>query len=124
MDQQCYSGITGFNQTKGIPRFRCEKCDFDLCENCMINYTDKESYSLNKLYKVDVHKHPLQFLDKTKDNGWKCDGGKFELKCFSGITDFHQTKSIPRFRCEKCDFDLCENCMDYYYNKENNCIIF
>ena len=123
-NQKCFSGITDYNQTKGIPRFRCEKCDFDLCENCFNHYNIKLQYELNKSYKVRIHSHSLNFLDKTKDDGWSCDGRKFKEKCFSNITDFNQTKGIPRFRCEKCDFDLCKNCMDHYLSQEKNCIIF
>ena len=34
----CFSGITGFGQTKDVKRFRCKGCDFDLCINCMNHY--------------------------------------------------------------------------------------
>ena len=122
--EKCFSGITGFNQSKGIPRFRCDKCDFDLCENCFNHYNIKIKYELNNSYKTSIHLHSLTFLDKTRDNGWACDGRKLKEKCFSGITNFNQSKGIPRFRCEKCDFDLCENCMDYYLSHKNGCIIF
>ena len=132
LEKKCFSGITDLNQTKNIPRFRCNKCDFDLCENCVNNYKKKINFEFKKSYKVKCHNHPLLFLDKSKDNGWACDGRKLEKKCFSGITGFNQTKNIPRFRCDKCDFDLCENCMEYYYfntqennhSKEKNCLIF
>ena len=124
LPNKCFSGITDFKQTKGIPRFRCEKCDFDLCENCFNHYNIKLQYELNKSYKTNIHSHPLTFLDKTRDNGWACDGRKLKLKCFSGLKDFSQTKGIPRFRCDKCDFDLCKNCMDYYYASQGECIIF
>ncbi len=30
----CKSGITGFEQTSGMNRFRCADCDYDLCEAC------------------------------------------------------------------------------------------
>ena len=124
LDEKCFSGITGFDQTKNIPRFRCEKCDFDLCENCMNHYREKFYYELNKSYKASIHRHPLKYLNKTGEyDGWLCDGKKQKGGCLSGITDFYQTKGFERFRCESCDFDLCRNCMDYYYQK-NNCMIF
>ena len=112
---KCMSGITGFNQSKNISRFRCQKCDFDLCENCFNFYKIKTQYELNKSYKIAIHPHPLTFIGKSRDNGWACDGRKLKEKCMSGITDFKQSKGFPRFRCEKCDFDLCKNCMDYYF---------
>ena len=123
LNEKCFSGITGFNQTKNIPRFRCQKCDFDLCENCMNHYKVKFYYEMNKSYEVCIHEHPLMFVDKTLDNGWACNGWKLKEGCLSGINGFSQTKGFERFRCEKCDFDLCRNCMDFY-NRKNNCIIF
>lgn len=30
----CLSGITGFCQTSGMSRYRCERCVYDLCERC------------------------------------------------------------------------------------------
>lgn len=30
----CKSSITDFNQTEGMNRFTCKKCEFDLCEKC------------------------------------------------------------------------------------------
>ena len=38
LEKKCFSGITDFNQSTGIPRFRCETCDFDLCRKCMDYY--------------------------------------------------------------------------------------
>ena len=125
LSTKCFSGITSFGQSKGIPRFRCVKCNFDLCENCMDYYKIKINYELYKSYKVSVHLHPLVFFDKTKeDDNWACDGRKFKTKCLSGITTVGQNKGIPRFRCEKCNFDLCKKCMDYYHSKKENCLIF
>lgn len=106
-----------FKHTRGIPRFRCEKCDFDLCENCFNNYKNKINYQLNNSYKVSCHEHPLVFLGQTNGRRWGCNGRMLEQKCFSGTTGFNQTKGFLRFRCESCDFDLCLNCMDYYHNK-------
>ena len=115
---KCLSGITGFNQTHGIPRFRCEKCDFDLCENCMNFHKKKNFYELNKSYKVKCHNHPLIYIGVNYSNGWVCRGKDLEEKCLSGITNFHQTDGFERFRCDKCNFDLCINCMDFYLINE------
>ena len=126
LPSKCFSGITGFKQTKDIKRFRCMQCDYDLCEPCMKNYYDKNYpikndnsnnrglYLLNKQYFTQVHKHSLIFIDKTQDNGWGCDGRKFKDGCLSGITGFWQTIGFDRFRCEACDFDLCRSCKEHY----------
>ena len=122
---KCFSGITFFNQSNGIPRFRCEKCDFDLCENCMNYYRTKKFYEINRAYKVSCHSHALVYLGKSDgSDGWKCDGVNLKERCLSGITDFDQSKGFERFRCEKCDFDLCRNCMDFYCTSKKGCIIF
>ena len=31
----CFSGLTGFNQSKGLEGWRCNGCDYDICINCM-----------------------------------------------------------------------------------------
>ena len=129
---KCYSGITDFDQTKNIKRFRCMQCDYDLCLNCMNKYLDNDYvinndddaekrslYLYGKEYYTIVHEHPLVFYDKFEDNGWACDGKNLINKCYSGITHFYHMGNIPRFRCQKCDFDLCENCMEHY-RKINN----
>ncbi len=123
--EKCFSGINYFNETMDIPRFRCDKCNYDLCENCMNHYKRKENYEWNKFYKIKIHSHPLKFLDKTRNNeDWICSGIYLEDECLSEINDYGQTKDIPRFKCETCEYNLCKNCMDYYYNKPKECIIF
>ena len=121
---KCFSGITDFNQTEGIPRFRCQDCDYNLCEKCM-NHS-RLIYGINKLYQTSVHSHPLKCLGKSEINSWPwlCDGRNCSEGCFSGITKSYQTKGVERFRCKECDFDLCRNCMDYYLKREKGCIIF
>jgi len=129
LENKCFSGITNYAQTKGMPRFRCEKCDFDLCENCMNNYKRTYEYEVNKSYSVDCHNHKLKYIkpvvsedsDKTED--WVCDGKDTNAKCLSGLNGENQTKGFERFKCEECKYNLCRNCMDYHY-KEEGCIIF
>lgn len=54
--------------------------------------------------------HPLENVGLTRDNGWACDGRLLPGGCRSGLTDWHQSKGMPRFRCSTCDFDLCALC--------------
>ena len=76
-------------------------------------------------YKVYIHPHPLTYIGVRNNERWLCDGKSFQGECLSGINDFNnKIEGIERFRCEKCDFDLCKNCMDYYYNNKKGCIIF
>ena len=96
-DGGCLSGITGFCQTKGMNRFRCEKCDFDYCEKC---------YILRTGAKLCLKGHPLLPLGTTRDNGWHCDQNKTKQGCLRG----NKTKGANRYRCEQCDYDLCDLC--------------
>ena len=119
--KKCFSGITDFNQTKGIPRFRCNQCDFDLCENCMDHYRIKNNYERNKSYKVKCHFHPLVYIGVSNSKKWVCNK-ILEEKCYSG--GFRQTYDLERFRCDECNFDLCIYCMDFYLKDNGGCIIF
>ena len=124
LEDNCYSGITNLGQNRNIPRFRCEKCDFDLCLNCMNHYIIKgKKYNLNEYYKSTMHEHPLIYIGVTNVS-WCCDIKGIKKNCLSGIKSYTKSK-IPRFRCYKCDFDICINCFDYYSNVEkDNCFIF
>ncbi|CAK9045407.1 unnamed protein product [Durusdinium trenchii] len=96
-DGGCLSGITGFHQTKGMNRFRCDRCDFDYCEKC---------YILRTGAKLCLKGHPLTPLGTTKDNGWFCDNKRTKQGCLRDS----KTKGVDRYRCEQCDYDLCDLC--------------
>ena len=86
-----------FNNTHtGIPnkRYRCNLCDFDICDKCII-----EKELLFKNY----HEHPL-FEAKNYPSNWICDICQKSYN--EGIID--------RYRCEICDFDICNNCKNRY----------
>jgi hypothetical protein len=59
------------------------------------------------------HLHPLTKHPEKKTNAgtWNCDKIKGADRCLSGLTGFYQSKGIPAYHCEACDFDLCEKCM-------------
>ncbi|CAE7482474.1 Tiparp [Symbiodinium pilosum] len=105
----CASKITGFRQTKGMNRFRCERCDFDYCEKC---------YLLRTGAKVCLNGHPLVPLGTTRDNGWTCDNARLGIGCLRD----NKTKGINRYRCEQCDFDLCDLCHQKHIGHVNNSI--
>lgn len=60
-----------------------------------------------------LRSHNMQYigLDRNHD-GWGCDGRFHPGGCKSGITGYHQTKGIERYRCETCDYDLCVKCVE------------
>ena len=80
--------------------YRCLDCNMNYCLMCVKS---------ENVFNVSKHDHILKFVHK--DNGWSCDGRNFEKKCLRGITGFFKTNGIMRFRCEECDFDLCDKCL-------------
>jgi len=65
-----------------------------------------ELLALQRL-KVKTHEHVL--IRNYNDNGWSCDGRKL-AGCARGCTGFSQSSGWPRFRCELCNFDFCDQC--------------
>ncbi len=65
-------------------------------------------FDYNEKYKVKVHEHPLLFQ---KSSTWSCNGYLLKGGCLSPRFDF---KTLYRFRCDDCDFDLCPYCMMKY----------
>lgn len=45
-----------------------------------------------------------------QERKWVCDGRNAAGGCKSGITAYDDHVGVARFRCEACDYDLCQNC--------------
>jgi hypothetical protein len=105
----CVSGITGFRQTKGMNRFRCDACDFDYCEKCYLTRTG---------HKLCLKGHPLVPLGTSRDNGWGCNGRNTAEGCLRD----NKTKGVSRFRCQDCDFDLCDRCYKRHFGAVSNSV--
>lgn len=99
----CRSKEQGFKTTKGLPRFRCDACHYDLCDRC---------YSSPPAPKGCNKGHRLRSLGLTRDTGWLCDMGATVDGCKRNIEKFKESKGIFRFHCEVCDFDLCDKCFE------------
>ena len=96
-----------------IPTYYCSKCDYDVCQNCMMNRSDEPKYPLynegdRESYKIkiinkDCHKHPLIYSitsrSAKKETTWICNECKknYESNEWS-------------FYCSFCDYDLCYDC--------------
>eukprot|EP00347_Sterkiella_histriomuscorum_P014728 403359773 len=84
-----------------------------------------ERWELTELKNDEViyfHDHSLEKIEQNQRIGWICDGGKPPFsKCFSGITDFHQSDKlgIQGWVCWQCNWDFCEKCIKaaHYINK-------
>lgn len=83
-----------------IDRYRCEKCDFDICNICKKRYC----FLNDKL-----HKH-LLYDSTNKETNWTC----------NICNHLNKPGDIRRYRCEQCDFDVCKKCI----SKNENCIVF
>eukprot|EP00747_Dinoflagellata_sp_TGD_P033370 gnl/TRDRNA2_/TRDRNA2_136568_c0_seq4.p1 gnl/TRDRNA2_/TRDRNA2_136568_c0~~gnl/TRDRNA2_/TRDRNA2_136568_c0_seq4.p1 ORF type:complete len:208 (-),score=32.60 gnl/TRDRNA2_/TRDRNA2_136568_c0_seq4:62-685(-) len=53
--------------------------------------------------------HVLKFMG-LRDTGWACDGDKQPGGCKGGIRRFHESANMPDYRCDECNWDLCEHC--------------
>jgi len=82
---------------------RCETCDYDLCERCCA--------TPRATTRVACCPAGHALVGVIADDGWACDGRTTVPDgCRSGVRGFHETYGMRRFRCEACDFDLCEKC--------------
>lgn len=96
------------NEYKGKTeiKFRCNDCDFNVCLKCKI--LEENEYKNNDIFISKYHKHILNKSLKKELLGWICDVCK---------NHYRKRNDIKRFRCQKCDYDVCENCKR---NEEKN----
>jgi len=112
----CHSNHDGFGWYDP-PRFHCFPCNYDLCSKCFLSKGQPANNKIANIEKPPNHPWHCHALERClRDNGWACDGMNQRGGCFSGTTGFHQTTGMQRFRCEKCDYDLCGKCF-YSRNK-------
>ena len=89
--------------------YRCDTCDFDICSNCRLK--EESGFRYNNIFLSKYHEHLL--IDVTfKESNWICD-----------VCDKrYGMQTIKRFRCEKCDFDICNSCKSYEIQNVNGII--
>ena len=75
-----------------INRYRCNQCDFDVCQNCLL-MTDT-------LYLPRFHLHNL-YDSTNRGTKWFCNICRKSYNAYD----------IKRYRCNQCDFDVCFNCL-------------
>jgi hypothetical protein len=114
-EDQC--GLTA-KEYDTSPRFRCDKCDFDICAPCMVkNFIIKrQEYTVNNEYNCKEHEHPLKYMGVTEEE-WKCGASALTHNCITETTGTGEIiTKLPRFKCENCDFNMCINCFEFYSN--------
>ena len=108
----------------------CFDCNYNLCTKCAKKYLIKKiepikiheniNYIKDNYYDLSlIHDHPLKYLDIDNNKIWICNGKNLNFKCFSKINKYSQTKDIPRFNCSLCNYNLCKNCAEFYFNLGN-----
>jgi len=56
--------------------------------------------------------HTLKLVPDLGNDGWLCNAKWEDNGCRGGYSTKAQTRGMPRYRCETCDYDLCEKCHD------------
>ena len=115
--------------------FYCTFCDFDICQNCvqqftlyniqLFNYDSQYGQFLKNMMnnqmnffkwqsQLPYHKHPLTLIQKVNQNFiWKCNN-----------CNFTYSNNEQVYYCSLCNFHLCKKCKnndnDYLDNKQIN----
>jgi hypothetical protein len=107
--------ICNVHQSEDIGTFRCVStaCGSNtssmVCNDCWHKHQHRSKVCCPS-------GHSLVPLGLSLSNGWGCDGrnlsGRSSSGCVRGLSGFNQTDTVPRFRCQQCDFDLCDQCLD------------
>jgi len=63
--------------------------------------------------------HRLVALGLSESNGWGCDGRNMPGGCKAGTTGYYQCDHLKKFRCNECDFDLCEPCYSFQQERSS-----
>ena len=111
----CYKNV-------GAKRWRCHPCDHDICFKCFpapsvkpsVVSTERGASAMTAAHAPVGIKcprgHALEDRGNKENNGWACDGRSQPGGCVRGCTGFRQSAGWGRFRCNSCDFDLCDRC--------------
>ena len=85
--------------------YYCDSCNLWFCLACITRRVD--------FYYTKFHNHALEFV--FIDKAWSCNGTKNKEGCRSSSHINYENEKRKRYRCSTCDYDLCGNCLDYYY---------
>ena len=88
----------------GMKFYACQSCKLIFCLNC----TNEKQY----FFFIKEHNCPLELV--YKDKGWRCNGIDLEEKCKGDKFTHNSEEKKMRYRCGKCDFDLCGSCYEFY----------
>ena len=69
----------------------------------------KIKFELGDIVRVTCHPHEMKYMHSYT---WVCDGRKLPHGCYS--INYNFNREVPRYRCQMCDFDLCDKCIVHY----------
>ena len=72
----------------------------------------KLKFEIGEMCMTSCHNHPLKYV-LNRDAAWYCDGDNLELGC--DMVNKLMSRDTPRYRCESCNFDLCDGCVEKYF---------
>ena len=72
----------------------------------------KLKFELGEICMTSCHPHPLKYCIN-REASWICDGDTLELGC-ENVNNI-LSKDKPRYRCDFCNFDLCDSCIEKYF---------
>jgi len=108
LDKNNYDNLNESDELKKLLMQRliyfCSECEGYFCDNCL---EGKDIW-----IRVKVHDHLLNLTKKSTP--WTCDGKLFSEGCFN---QNKPTSGLARYRCNECDFDLCEKCLMFYIDE-------
>jgi len=103
----CISGVRDVDDTRGMHRWRCSECDLDLCAACFAAYSGFSD--ADTVVPSCRRGHLMLPLETSRPNGWIC-SMSHHRGCRNGLTTPNLSRAFDRWRCEVCDYDLCEAC--------------
>ena len=66
---------------------------------------------------VLIHPHPLSKWHYSPRYQWLCDMHEARGLCLGGHSSFASNRGVSCWRCQECDYDICEKCMVEIYTK-------
>jgi len=120
----CKRGLAGNSNSANIPHYICQTCKYHLCDKCADSKSvSKQPAAQNKLIDVVIKckkGHKLN-LRKPNNSGWFCDASCEPGGCKRALTcGGNCSAKFSYYRCNSCDYDLCDLCFEHRKTKEAN----
>jgi hypothetical protein len=85
----------------------------------MLDYKEWTAIDVPDIVTIGWHIHPMRAPHHTV--GWNCNGNNYFGKCLSNNMIQQNSDGKGRWRCDTCDFDLCQKCIQASVAVFNKC---